>query len=192
MYIASQKKKENIAEYILYMWQVEDLLRANGLDIDRLRKTLLDRFDSLDAASRRELEDWYESLADMMRREGKEKSGHLQININTLSQIDELHRLMLRSPKYPQYSAEYYKTLPFLVELRSRQGDNKLDEMETCFTALYAALMLRLQGRPISEGTQQALDQISRLLAMLARYWRLDAENRLFEPDEDPRNAVKP
>ena len=34
MIIASQKKKENIAEYLLYMWQIEDIIRAYGLDID--------------------------------------------------------------------------------------------------------------------------------------------------------------
>ena len=34
MIIAQQKRKENIAEYLLYLWQVEDLLRACHLDID--------------------------------------------------------------------------------------------------------------------------------------------------------------
>lgn len=28
MITASQKRKENIAEYLLYMWQIEDLIRA--------------------------------------------------------------------------------------------------------------------------------------------------------------------
>lgn len=43
MYIASQKRKENIAEYLLYMWQIEDLIRANGLDIDRIQANVIDR-----------------------------------------------------------------------------------------------------------------------------------------------------
>ena len=34
MIIAQQKRRENIAEYLLYLWQVEDLLRACHLDID--------------------------------------------------------------------------------------------------------------------------------------------------------------
>ena len=37
MIIASQKKKENIAEYLLYMWQIEDIIRAYGLDIDQIQ-----------------------------------------------------------------------------------------------------------------------------------------------------------
>lgn len=69
MIIASQKRKENIAEYILYMWQVEDIIRANDLDIDKIRKNVIDRFNLTDA-QRTEMEQWYESLIDMMRREG--------------------------------------------------------------------------------------------------------------------------
>ncbi|MBP6255797.1 MAG: DUF4924 family protein, partial [Bacteroides sp.] len=40
MKIAQQLKEKNIAEYLIYMWQVEDLLRANGCDIDRIRQNI--------------------------------------------------------------------------------------------------------------------------------------------------------
>ncbi len=77
MFIASQKRKENIAEYLLYMWQIEDIIRANNLDIESIRKNVIDRFDLSDE-QRQQLTEWYESLIDMMRREDVEKSGHLQ------------------------------------------------------------------------------------------------------------------
>ena len=79
MYIASQKRKENIAEYLLYMWQIEDLIRANGLDIDRIKDGIIDR-TALDEGQKKELTEWYESLIDLMRIEEVEKSGHLQLN----------------------------------------------------------------------------------------------------------------
>ena len=44
MLIAREKKKSNIAEYILYMWQVEDMLRGLGLDINRVKNELIARF----------------------------------------------------------------------------------------------------------------------------------------------------
>ena len=37
MITASVKKRENIAEYLLYMWQIEDIIRAYGLDPDRIQ-----------------------------------------------------------------------------------------------------------------------------------------------------------
>ena len=41
MIIASQKRKENIAEYLLYMWQIEDIIRANKLDIDKIKESVI-------------------------------------------------------------------------------------------------------------------------------------------------------
>ena len=69
MIIASQKRKENIAEYLLYMWQIEDMIRANGLDLGKIRANVIDRFSSLTQQQRDEMAGWYESLVDMMRRE---------------------------------------------------------------------------------------------------------------------------
>ena len=40
MIVARQKKKENIAEYLLYMWQIEDIIRACGGNIDVIKSRL--------------------------------------------------------------------------------------------------------------------------------------------------------
>lgn len=179
MITASAKKRENIAEYLLYMWQIEDIIRAYGLDIDKIQLELIDRYADLDERTRRDMRDWYESLIDMMRREGKERSGHLQLNRNTLNDIEQLHRRLLNDPKFAAYAAQYYNTLPLIVELRAKAGDNKKDEIETCFDALYGLLMLRLQRREVSDETAAAARQISKFLAVLANYYKQDYNNEL-------------
>ncbi len=178
MYIASQKRKENIAEYLLYMWQVEDVIRAYNLDIDRIDEFVI-RPMGLDAEHTREIHGWYVSLIDMMRREEVEKSGHLQINRNTLSLLVDLHRRLLSNPKFAEYSAQLYKTLPFIVELRAKGGASPAGELETCFNALYGILVLRLRGREVSKETADAVAQISKLLGMLAAYFKFEQEDRL-------------
>lgn len=183
MIIASQKRKENVAEYILYMWQIEDLIRANGLDIDRITKNVIDRHDLSDD-QRREMTGWYESLIDMMRREGVTEKGHLQINHNILNDMVRLHQALLKDPRFPEYSAEFYKTLPYIVELRSKAGEAKTGEIETCFNALYGMLMLRLQGKEITPDTLDAITQISRFIALLAKDYHLDEQDKLFKKDD--------
>ncbi|MCC8113748.1 MAG: DUF4924 family protein [Bacteroidales bacterium] len=183
MIIASQKRKENVAEYILYMWQIEDLIRANDLDISKIEANIIDK-SNLDPAQRKQMVEWYESLIDMMRREGVEKSGHLQINKNMVGQLVALHDALLKDPRFPQYTAEFYKTLPYIVELRSKAGDAKAGEIETCFNALYGMLMLRLQGKEISPDTQTAIAQIARFIAILAKDFHLDEEDKLFPHDD--------
>lgn len=184
MFIASQKRKENIAEYLLYMWQVEDIIRANNLDIEQIEKNVIDRFSGLDDNQRRQLREWYESLIDMMRREGVEKSGHLQLNKNVIIQLAELHQALLKDPRFSEYTAEFYKTLPFIVELRAKSGENMSGEIETCFNALYGMLMLRLGSKEVTPETMNAVKQISRFIAMLAAYFKKDSEEDIFKKEE--------
>lgn len=184
MYIASQKRKSNIAEYILYMWQIEDIIRANGLDIDKIRENVISKFN-LSSPQKLEMEEWYESLIDMMRREGVAESGHLQINKNILNQLVQLHQALLADPEFPDYTAEFYRTLPYIVELRGKAGENKTGEIETCFTALYGMLLMRLQKKELSEATTEAVGQISRFIALLAKDFHLDEEDKLFKHSED-------
>lgn len=183
MFVASQKRKENIAEYLLYMWQIEDLIRANDLDIDKITQNIVAKF-SLTEEQQKQMIEWYESLIDMMRREDVIKSGHLQLNKNVILQLAQLHDAVLKDPQFTEYSAEYYKTLPFIVELRAKAGENKQGELETCFTALYGTLLLRLQGKEITKDTLTALTQITRFIAILSHYFKLDSEDKLFKNEE--------
>ncbi len=64
MYIASHKRKENIAEYLIYMWQIEDIIRANDLDIDKIKNNVIDRY-GLNDDQRKEMTGWYESIATL-------------------------------------------------------------------------------------------------------------------------------
>ena len=178
MLIAKQKKQENIAEYLLYMWQVEDSLRANGLDIDRIQQNIIDRYDQ-PAEVKAEMREWYENLIEMMRIEQKQQSGHLQINKNVIIDLTDLHQRLLKSSKEPFYTAAFYKTLPYIVELRSKMGDEKVGELETCFLALYGVLMLRLQGKPVSDDTLAAVRQISTFLAILAEKYNMERRGEL-------------
>ena len=183
MFVASQKRKENIAEFLLYMWQIEDLIRANGLDIDKITQNVVDRFN-LQEDQRKQMIEWYESLIDMMRREDVIEKGHLQLNKNIILQLAQLHDAVLKDPQFTEYNAEYYKTLPFIVELRAKAGENKQGELETCFTALYGLLLLRLQGKEITKDTQTAITQISRFVALLSHYFKLDSEDKLFKNED--------
>ena len=183
MIIASQKRKENIAEYLLYMWQIEDIIRANDLDIDKIETNVINKFQLTDP-QKKEMTEWYESLIDMMRRENVEKCGHLQLNKNVIIQLTDLHLALLKDPRFSQYTAEFYKALPYIVELRAKSGENPTGEIETCFNALYGMLMLRLQNKDVTPETQNAVAQISKFLASLSKNYHLDREDKLFPHDE--------
>lgn len=178
MFIAQELRKKNIAEYLLYMWQVEDTIRAFGCSLPRIRREYIERFDYTDEQKEEEA-DWFGNLIRMMNQEGCRDSGHLQINKVTMQQLEELHAQLLQSSKFPFYNSEYYKVLPFIVELRNRGANKEENEVETCFNSLYGVMMLRLQKKEISPDTMHAVKEISTLVGMLNDYYLKDKQEPL-------------
>lgn len=178
MFISKELRKTNIAEYLLYMWQVEDTIRAFGCSLAAIRRDYISKFD-YDDEQKEELSDWYGYLIKMMNEEGKREKGHLQINQVTMQQLVELHAQLLQSSKYPFYNSEYYKVLPYIVELRNKGANKEENEVETCFNALYGTMMLRLQQKTISPETAHAVKEITTLVGMLNDYYLKDKQEPL-------------
>ena len=177
MFVSQKLRKEHIAEYLLYMWQVEDIIRAFDCYLPALRRNYLSTFDLSDD-DREDLADWYSDLIRMMTEEGKREGGHLQINKVVMQNLVELHNQLLSSPKFPFYSAAYYKVLPYIVELRNK-GDKDVNEIETCFDALYGVMLLRLKKQEVSEDTLSAIKEISTFIGTLSDYYKKDREEGL-------------
>lgn len=182
MYIAKELRTKSIAEYILYMWQVEDLIRAYDCTLRRIKNEYINRFDYTDE-QKEEMLDWYGNLVTMMNQEGCREKGHLQINNILIQDLADLHAQLLQSTKFPFYNAEYYKVLPFIVEIRNK-GDKDINEIETCFDALYGVMMLRLQNKEITAETQTAIKEITTFLGMLSDYYLKDKTEGLKFVDD--------
>ena len=182
MFIAQELRKKSIAEYLLYMWQIEDLIRAYGCSLSRIKAEYISQFKYSDE-QKEDMIDWYANLIRMLNQEGKRESGHLQINEVTLMAMNDLHNQLLQSTKFPFYASEYYKVLPFIVELRNK-GDKDINEIETCLDALYGIMMLRLQKKAISPETEKAIKEITTLVGLLSDYYIKDnTEGLKFEDD---------
>jgi len=167
MIIAQQKKKENIVEYLIYMWQVEDLLRACHFNMDTIETVLLSKYDQPEPVMQ-EIRQWYRELTNRMRDEGIMEKGHLQQHMEIVTALNGLHDRLIKSSHETVYASLYYKSLPAIVQLRAQSGDTRMSEIETCLTAIYGYLLLKIQGKEISAETTGSVKDISRLLAYLA------------------------
>ena len=186
MTIADKLRRTDISAYLLFMWNIEDVVRVYNLDFDRIDAEYIAKFPEEERYATR---DWMENIVKMMQLENVRRHGHLQINKNVLIRLNDLHRELLKSPKFPEYGAEFYRTLPYIVELRAKAGDNPADEIETCFNALYGTMLLRMQGKEVSEGTNQAVQQITKFINMLSRFFMLNEKKPIFEDDPDVADA---
>jgi hypothetical protein len=178
VFIAQELRKKNIAEYLLYMWQMEDVIRAFDFSLSRIRREYVDKFEYTDEQKEDEV-DWFGNLIRMMNEEGCREQGHLQINKVTLQMLSDLHVQLLASPKFPFYNTAYYKVLPFIVELRNRGANKEENEIETCFNSLYGTMLLRLQKKEVTPNTAHAVKEISTFIGMLSDYYLKDKEEGL-------------
>jgi len=179
MLIAQEIRKTNIAEYILYMWQVEDLLRACSFNPENIENKLVQRFKADEDISR-EIADWYKNLAMMMEKEHIQEKGHLQVLINLANDLNEFHLKMVQVQTDHGYTELYRQNIDAIGEFCRRSEWKDTNEVEACLNALYGVLILKLRNTEISESTLKTAEGFSRMIGHLsARY--IQFENDDFE-----------
>lgn len=178
MLIAREKKKSNIAEYILYMWQIEDMLRALGLDMKEVDQHIVAGFQA-DEQTTCEIHDWYANIIEIMKNEKVEEKGHIQALKNTMDELTELHFFLLHQAHDPRYHQLVTMAAGNLIEFRRKAGvDDVVSDVELAMNALYGNLMLRLQKKEVNQETMKAMESFSKMIAYLtARYKQMEEEN---------------
>jgi len=179
MLIARELRKTNIAEYILYMWQVEDLLRACSFNAERIDQQLVARFNA-DENIRKEIVAWYNNLSVAMTKEHIQEKGHLQAIINLVNDLNEFHLKMLEVQKDQQYVRLYQSNQDAISEIFQRSGMDYKNEVEVCLNALYGFLLLKLKNVEMTELTAKGFEGFGRMIGHLSvRY--IQFENDDFE-----------
>jgi hypothetical protein len=174
MLIAKEKRNTNIAEYLLYMWQVEDLIRAHRFNMDLIEQNLISQY-AQPARVLGEVRDWYANLMLMMYREGIQEKGHMSFLKTLLVDMNDVHVRLLRNPDEKAYNDLYQLALPNIRAFREKHPDHGMSDVETCLNALYGLLLLRLKKQAVSRETESAMSSFSKLMALLSNKY-LEAE----------------
>ena len=181
MIIAQQKRKENIAEYILYMWQLEDLIRANNFDIDLLQKNVFGAYTQ-NPEQLQEIRTWYSGLIEMMTLEQIKQKGHMQVITNLVNDLNDIHLFMINQRGATQYQRAYTSAISSIKEFNQKMNGTAKNEIDVCFHALYAILLLKIQKKEISPETLKAIETFKKLIILLTKkYYELEAEDK--KPD---------
>lgn len=169
MTIASEKKEENIIEYIIYLWQMEDLVRAAKFDLGAIRAFLDASGEEIDMDA--EL-DWFADLMKQMKSQKLEQKGHIAEVGELLIELSYLHQTLITITKNKLYTASYEAAEPNLNAFLERAGNTGMNPVEASITALYGLLTLRLKRQEISADTMGAMKSFQHLMALLASHYR--------------------
>jgi hypothetical protein len=168
MLIAQEKRKTNIAEYILYMWQVEDLIRAYHFNMDEIEEHLISQYAQTERI-KNEVSDWYANLILMMYQEGIREKGHLSFLKTLLDEITDLHVRLINVEGHTNYQNTYMNASGYLEEFRKKTNNSLSGDIEISLNALYGLLLLRLKKQSVSHETEMAMASFSKLIAMLSK-----------------------
>lgn len=147
-----KSKKDNIAEYILYLWQMEDYLRAFPQNADATPEL--------------------HELNEMMHREGIVNGGHLALANNALSELEDLHASILNEDA--MYRAAIMRLQPSLNLLKAKTDRPTMSDIEACLLLLYQIMLLKLQKREITPETASVQTQATGVLQFLSRTYHDD------------------
>lgn len=159
MFTAQKTRKENIAEYILYLWQLEDLLRALQFSPEAIYSQLVQP-SGLTEAQKQETFLWYMDIVNLLREEGKEQQGHLEHTMHLIADLDNLHKQLLVLPVGAEYRRLYSHVAPELPKMKAKLKHPDISDVELFFRALYSVVLLRIQsaGKKHSKGSSTEED----------------------------------
>lgn len=179
MLIAQQKKKENIAEYVIYMFQIEDMMRACNCDFELVKQNIILKYNIDQEELKESLNYWYDNIVQLMINENIKEKGHLQFLLNIIDDLNDLHLALLRSPLHPDYKEAYREAAPVIGHSIQKSGKEGKNEIEVCFETLYMILLLKLQKKEISNDTIYGMNKISKMLALLNEKYFLREKDEL-------------
>jgi hypothetical protein len=176
LFISEELRRTNIAEYVLYMWQTEDMLRSLGFDIHKIQEAVIDKHDVSDELKDK-LRNWYSGFIQMAELENIQKEGHLQVIKNVVNDMNDLHLWLLTQPSEVQYKKYYETAQPNIQALASKMQGKLNNEIDICMHGLYAQLLLSIQKKDISPETSNAFESFRQLIALLAAKYHDREEN---------------
>ena len=172
MLIAHQKFKENTAEYLLYMFQIEHVIRSFDFDLDVImdafvRPTLTDKSFDL------QYKDWYSDLIRQMQTQGLQKEGHLDSLKEIIIELIYLHNSLLTVVNDEKYISLVSAAAEDLVAFKEKSNFIKRHDIEALLHAMNMKLQLKIWNKDITPETESAMDKMRVQLAYLSREYGL-------------------
>ncbi|MES2587343.1 MAG: DUF4924 family protein [Bacteroidota bacterium] len=168
MFIAQKKLQENIAEYILYMYQIEDVIRSFNLDIELIMENYVSP-QLPDSSFHGQYRQWYSDLIQQMKNQKIEQKGHLYLIQEVMIELSYLHNTLLNMSDDDKYKTLYNTAIDHINSFREKSNLKDKNHIEIMFHALYMKLLLKLQKKEISAESEESFDAMRICVAYLTR-----------------------
>jgi Tfp pilus assembly ATPase PilU len=163
--VADRKKTQNIGEYLIYMYQMEDLIRSYQGNIGELRQYVVAHYP-VSEEEKTEIIAWFESILETMKSQEILEKGHLKELKDLVDNLANLHWKLLKTDK--TYFDSYTKAKPFILDaIVDANGENPGNEIQICLNGIYGLLLNRLLGGTVEDKRVAAAEAFGEVLGLL-------------------------
>lgn len=168
--VAENKKSTNIAEYIIYMYQMEDLIRSYQGNAEEIKTYVVSKYPVSDE-ERNEISAWYLDLLQKMKDQNILEKGHLKELNELVASLAEIHWKLLKTDA--GYFETYNKAKPFIIEaVMQAEGQDLGNEIQICLNGIYGLLLCRLLGKKVSDQQLKSAEAFGDVLSFLSYNYR--------------------
>jgi hypothetical protein len=163
--VAESKKSQNIAEYLIYMYQMEDLIRSYQGNRTEIDQYVVSKYP-VSEDEKIEISTWFADLSKQMKAEGIMVKGHLAELKQVVMELAQLHWDLLKTDK--TYFKTYSKAKPFILEaIVQADGVDLGNEIQICLNGIYGLLLLRLLDKDVSDEQLKSAEAFGEVLSLL-------------------------
>ncbi|MCU0401026.1 MAG: DUF4924 family protein [Algoriphagus sp.] len=163
--VADKKKSKNIGEYLIYLYQMEDLIRSFQGNMEEIRQYVVAHYP-VSEEEKAEITEWFQGLLNKMRSEGILEKGHLQELNHLVDKLLQLHYRLLKTDK--SYFETYNQAKPHILQsILAADGENPGNEIQICLNGIYGLLLCRLLGKKVSDEQLKAAEAFGEVLSLL-------------------------
>lgn len=168
MLVALEKLRTNIVEYLLYMFHIEDLIRAHHCNMEELEIKILPGY-KLQPEQLDRVRNWYRGLIEQMEKDDVIVSGHITSLKEMMFKLNDTHIELLNKSDEEQYLELYKWAADAIRELKIKMKQEDLTEVEVCLNGLYGYMLMKMKKQEVTPETAQAMAVFSQLMRYLSR-----------------------
>lgn len=171
MYKAEKLKQQNVIEYIVYMLQLEKVIRVFDCNLQKISDQFLTQYRVSDEQFQ-EIRNWYKILILQLQSSNSGKS-HFPFIHKLLEELEQIHQQVLvgEDTKHILYQKKYAEVYPIIEELRNSLrlvGDS---DISVAIQALHVYVIMKTEQLELSDDTRKSMQSIVEMLEQIAFFF---------------------
>ena len=172
MLLADKKKRENISEYIIYMYQTEMLIRNFDFDLEKIKIHVFGNIpdEKMSEKTREEALGWYSEVIAQMKAEGLQKEGHLSYVQDEVLKLSDLSMKLLVEDE--NYRAIFNAARSAIRENIQASDGLVNNPVQACLNGVFGLLLARINGKQVDEQIMEQIEHFGNVLSVLSHSYR--------------------